>query len=138
MTAGVYRCRNAAGMFGNEIFAAFHKLFPLRAPAVDDLTAAIDIVAYLVLALIDQGAYLLLAFIDHSSDAFGRLSPTVAQILGAVARSFRDVFTGFASAFGRIQNAYQSAHAQSRQKPRHSVRSVFCHDPNSPFAGLGV
>ena len=54
-TASIDGRANPAGLVGDEILAPLHKLFPLSAPAIDGLAAAIDVLAHLFLALVDKG-----------------------------------------------------------------------------------
>jgi hypothetical protein len=112
----------ARGLITDEALATLDEFFPLRTTAVKRFASAIDVIAYLILTAIDQ-----------VSDSAGGLAPFRAEILGTIASALCNIFPGFATTLGRIQNANQGAYAESRKKPRQTLSSgIISHNGISP------
>src|SRR5208282_6762223 len=117
LTASINGGTDPGGLVGDEILAPLHKLFPLRAPAIDGLAAAIDVLVHLFLALVDKSGNLLLAPVYQSADLFRSLAGAGTQKFSSLACASGDVLPGFTSALGSIENTHQGTHSQSGQKP---------------------
>src|SRR5271166_2397229 len=66
------------GLVGDQVLAPLHKLFPLGAAAIDGVTAAIDVLAHLILAFVDKRAHMFLALVDQCGDILRGLASACA------------------------------------------------------------
>jgi hypothetical protein len=119
---GVNGSADAGGLVANEALAPLDELFPLGATAIENFASAINVVAYLILAAIDK--------ISHS---YRSLTTFSAEVIGTFTSALRNIFPGFATALGRIEDADQRAYAESCEKPRQTLSSgIISHNGLSP------
>jgi hypothetical protein len=117
----------AGGLITHQVLAALDEIFPLCTAAIHYLAPASDVLIHLFLALV-----------DHLANLLGSLTAAGSQILGAFTSSLGNIFSRFPAGLGSVENADQSAYAQSSQKPCHALNfaSIIAHNFLSFMFGI--